>query len=66
MTILLVMSFTVAVVAIVASVVMGLRDEGGVAAAHRWLPQKRSIRIARECSGDLLPPPPPAEEATAR
>jgi hypothetical protein len=25
-----------------------------------------SVRIARECSGDLLPPSPPAEKATAR
>jgi hypothetical protein len=27
--------------------------------------RKRSVRIARECSGDLLPPSPPAEKATA-
>jgi hypothetical protein len=28
--------------------------------------RKRSVRIARECSGDLLPPSPPTEKATAR
>src|SRR5262249_23158501 len=28
--------------------------------------RKRSVRIARECSGDLLPSTPPAEKATAR
>src|SRR5262249_52758541 len=30
-------------------------SEGGVAAAHRWLPQKRSVRICAGSSGDRLP-----------
>jgi hypothetical protein len=32
---------------------------------NRWLPQRRE-RIARKCSGGLLPPSPPAEKAPAK
>jgi hypothetical protein len=67
MTILIAISFAAAAVMIALSVMLGAgSNEGDVAAAHRWLPQTTCADCAAGSSGDLPPPSPPAEQATAR
>jgi len=41
-------------------------DEWTQARLGRVLRRKRGVRSEAGCSGDFLPPPPPAEKATAR
>jgi hypothetical protein len=41
-------------------------NDGGITFGVAEDCRKRRVSAARECSGRLLPPPPPAEKATAR